>query len=371
MAKLNVGIIGAGFIGQLAHLMNFVEVPDCNLMALAEVKPQLRSRVAARFGIPKTYSDHTHLLTDREIDAVVVVLPRPFTAPVVLECLKAGKHVLSEKPMAGSANQAKILLDAAESRQVKYAVGYMKRYDEGVEAAKKALAQALQSGNPGYLGPLLSVHATCYMGNSYCNAYGHIVTQETAVSPLSGWSIAPDWLPPEFHPKFGSYLNTYSHVTNLLRYLFDASPSIEYVNLTDHPGQLAVLRFPHFLATLQTGKMSHRGWSEEIKMTFADGEIHLSLPPALLRNVPASVEIYSAGAVQERIRPCVNWSWAFRRQAEGFIQDILQDRPMRNSAREAYEDILLVEALWEREMDRLKIVPFADHMAGNGQNQKA
>lgn len=352
MAKLNIGMIGAGFIGQLAHFMNFIEISDCKVVALADLKPELRAKVASRYGIPKTYATHRDLLADPEIDAVVVVLPRAYTAPVVLDCLNAGKHVLSEKPMAGSAKQGKILLDAAAANKVKYAVGYMKRYDEGVEVAKKALQDTLQSGD---LGPLLSVYATCYMGDSYCNAYGHIVTQESAINPLSGWKIAPEWLPAVFHPKFEYYLNTFSHVTNLLRYLFDATPSIEFVNLTDHPGQLAVLRFPNCLATLHTGKMSHRGWSEEIRMTFADGEINLYLPPALLRNIPASVEIYRAGETQERFRPCINWSWAFRRQAEEFVKDVLQDRPMRNAASFAYEDLLLVETIWDREMQRLKI----------------
>jgi len=352
MTKLNIGMIGAGFIGQLAHLMNFVEVPHCNVYALAEYKPELRRKVAARFEIPKAYASHRDLLNDSEIDAVVVVTPRPYTGPVVLDCLNAGKHVLSEKPMVGCAKQAKVLLKAAHAKKVKYAVGYMKRYDEGVLAAKIALDDALQTGS---LGSLLSVHATCYMGNSYCNAYGHVVTDETADYTSTGWSIAPDWLPQEYHQRFGAYLNTYSHVTNLLRYLFGYAPSVEFVNLTDHAGQLVILGFKDFLATLETGKMSHRGWSEEVRITFSDGEIALFLPPALLRNVPACVEIYHAGKIQQQIRPLINWSWAFRRQAEAFVTDILEDKPMRNSAEEAYEEILLTESIWKHEMHRLGI----------------
>lgn len=350
MRKLNVGMIGAGFIGQLAHIMNFVEVANCNVLALAEYKPELRHKVAARFGIPKTYASHVELIADSEIDAVVVVTPRPFTGPVVFDCLKAGKHVLSEKPMVGTAEHGKILLDAASSKKVKYAVGYMKRFDEGVALAKKYLDEALKTGN---LGSILSVHATCYMGNSYCNPYGHIVTDEKPDYSLAGWPIAPKWLSEEYHQRFGAYLNTYTHVTNLLRYLFEHTATVEFVNLTEHTGQLVVLGFDHFMATLETGKMSHWGWSEEIKITFSDGEIHLCLPPALLRNVPATVEIYRAGNIQEKIRPCVNWSWAFRRQAEGFVSDILEDRAMRNSAEEAYEEILLTETIWKREMHRI------------------
>src|SRR5438046_295524 len=103
--QLNIGMIGAGFIGQLAHLMNYVEIKDCRVLALAEYRPELRRRVAQRFEIPRTYATHHELLQDADVDAVVVVTPRAFTAPVVLDCLKAGKHVLSEKPMAGNSEQ--------------------------------------------------------------------------------------------------------------------------------------------------------------------------------------------------------------------------------------------------------------------------
>jgi len=125
------------------------------------------------------------------------------------------------------------------------------------------------------------------------------------------------------------------------------------VNLTQHGGQLVVLGFENFLATLETGKMSHRGWSEEVKITFSDGEMIIRMPPALLRNIPASVEIYKAGKVQEQIRPYVNWSWSFKRQAEGFITDVLDKNPLRISGNEAYQDLLLTELIWEKEMQRI------------------
>lgn len=353
MTKLKIGMIGAGFIGQLAHLMNFIEVAQCKVQALAEYKPQLRQKVAARYDIPQVYATHLELLQEADVDAVIVVTPRPFTGPTVLDCLKAGKHVLSEKPMVGNSQEAEILLTAAKENKARYAVGYMKRFDEGVEAARKALEEALQTN---HLGTLLSVHATCYMGNSYCNPYGHVVTDEK-VDYLagSGWSIAPNWLPAEYHSNFGAYLNTQSHVINLLRYLFNERPSVEYVNMTAHGGQLAVLGFKNFLASFESGKISHRGWSEEVRITFSDGEILLRMPPALLRNIPASVEIYRAGTVQQKFSPCINWSWAFRRQAESFVADILDQTPMRNSAEEAYQDILLTEEIWRHEMQRLGI----------------
>lgn len=349
MQKLNIGMIGAGFIGQLAHFTSFSEVDNCNIIAIAECKPTLCKDVARKYGIKKTYSTHLDLLNDDGIDAVVVVMPRPYTGPVVLDCLNAGKHVLSEKPMTGTKENGRRLLEASYKNDVRYAVGYMKRFDRGVELAKKALAQALKDGS---LGEIISVQATCFMGNSYCNPRGVISSDESVSFPLPAWPIAPKWLPQEYHRPFDAYLNTYTHVTNLLRYLFEANPAVQYANLTSNKGQLVVLDFGDFLATLDTGRMSHLGWSEKVVITFTDGEIVLELPPALLRNVPASVHIYEAGTTQMLRKPLVDWSWSFHRQAESFVSDILHNKTMRNSAEEGLNEIELVESIWAMEMKR-------------------
>jgi predicted dehydrogenase len=348
--KLAIGMVGAGFIGQLAHLANLVEDPLCRVVALAEMRNGLRESVARRYDIPKTYATHAELIADGEVDAVVVVTPRDRLGPVVFDCLSAGKHVLSEKPMAGSVEQASRLVAVANERGCTYTVGYMKRYDAGVECAKAMLDDARARGS---LGELLGIHARCYMGNSYCAAYGHIVTDERTEYLDDGWSIGPEWLPEGHRPKFGSFLNTYSHVTNLLRYLMGRSPSVHYANLTGRAAQLCVLDFGECLATLATGRMSHRGWDEEVHFTFSDGELVIKLPPALLRNVPASVEIYIAGATQAITRPLPEWSWSFRRQAEAFVLDVLERKDPRSPGADSIEDLWLCEALWKSDMERI------------------
>jgi len=59
---VKLGIVGGGFIGQLAHLMNYIEVDNCEIVALAEIRPELRRRIADRYGIPRTYSSHKHII---------------------------------------------------------------------------------------------------------------------------------------------------------------------------------------------------------------------------------------------------------------------------------------------------------------------
>jgi len=340
---VNIGMVGAGFMGQLAHLMNLVEVKGCRVVALAEYRPELRRRVAARFEIPRTYATHTELLQDAEVEAVVVVTPRPHMGPVVLDCLAANKHVLSEKPMAGTVAQGEQLVACARAHGRHYAVGYMKRHDEGVQTAKRLLDDALATGA---LGPVLSARARCYMGDSFCRADGHVVTDERATYPNAGWSSAPEGMAPEAARLFAAFVNTYSHNTNLLRFLFGRTPRVAYAHMGRAAAQTAVLDFGDFSATLETGKVSNRGWDEVTEVMFAHGRLTLWTPPPMLRNVPARVELYRAGEVQELVAPITPWSWSFRRQAEAFVHDVAHGLPGLSPGADALEDLRLAEALW-------------------------
>src|SRR5205085_2744174 len=129
------------------------------------------------------------------------------------------------------------------------------------------------------------------------------------------------------------------HNINLLRYLFGKSPTVEYASLSAPTGQVAVLNFGSFRATLETGKATNRGWDEVTEIYFVNGRLTIRTPPALLRNVPATVELYKAGAVQEIVSPQCGWSWAPRRQAEAFVQNVLDNRESPSSGADSLEDL--------------------------------
>lgn len=75
MSETRIGFVGAGYMGQLAHLRNYDRVDDCEVVALAEPRTELTARVARRYEIPETYSDHEELLAEANVDAVVAAQP--------------------------------------------------------------------------------------------------------------------------------------------------------------------------------------------------------------------------------------------------------------------------------------------------------
>ena len=83
--KLKLGWVGSGFIGQVAHLSNYIEIPNVEILALAELRPKLGEIACNKYGIPRYYKEHNALLDDPDIEAIVAIVRRQHTAFVALE----------------------------------------------------------------------------------------------------------------------------------------------------------------------------------------------------------------------------------------------------------------------------------------------
>ncbi|MEV0385528.1 Gfo/Idh/MocA family oxidoreductase [Nonomuraea sp. NPDC050643] len=137
---IRVGVIGCGLIAQTMHLPVLRELAECHIEAVCDISPGTASEVARRYGVAKVYYDHRDLLADPEIDAVALLTYDH--GDVLVDVLRAGKHVLVEKPLAFTTEEAERIIDAARDSDVVSMVGYMKLYDPGVEFAAEWMRKA-------------------------------------------------------------------------------------------------------------------------------------------------------------------------------------------------------------------------------------
>jgi len=151
VAPLRLGYVGCGFMAQRVHLPNFSTLPDCKIVALAELRPELGLRVQQRYGIPRLFRSHQELIADPEVDAVAVSAAFSAQGDIAVDALMAGKCVFMDKPMAVSLDQAQRLLDAEQHGGGRLMVGYMKRYDAGNELVKDHVRQFRETGELGRL----------------------------------------------------------------------------------------------------------------------------------------------------------------------------------------------------------------------------
>jgi len=166
---LRVGVLGCGPIAQAAHFESCTKAANAELHAICDVADDLRERMAATHAPRRTFADYDAMLADPELEAVIIATSDAFHVPAARRALEAGKHVLCEKPLATSVEEAESLRAVVRSSGKVLQVGHMKRFDPGLEAAH----DFIQNG----MGEMVALKAW------YCDST-HRYAATDAVQPL-------------------------------------------------------------------------------------------------------------------------------------------------------------------------------------------
>ena len=137
MKKLNVAVIGTGFWGR-NHARVYRELPSTELVGICDVNAERAKIVAGQFDA-KAYTSSSRMLKNKEIDAVSICTWSTVLAKEAFKALKAGKHVLVEKPMATNTRQAEQLIKTAEENALHLTVGFLMRFIPGLQHIRKAV----------------------------------------------------------------------------------------------------------------------------------------------------------------------------------------------------------------------------------------
>ena len=132
----NIGVLGAGQIAQAAHFVACRKARTAELYAICDAAEDLLDRMAMIHQPQVTYTSYDKMLANSSIDAVIVAVADQFHVPLAIRALDAGKHVLVEKPMGTTVEEAEELAAAAERSPCVVLVGHEKRYDPGVAFAR-------------------------------------------------------------------------------------------------------------------------------------------------------------------------------------------------------------------------------------------
>jgi len=145
MKKLRMAVVGVGFWGR-NHVRVLSELPDVEVVAVCDVDQQKTAMVAEKYGL-KTYNDSKKLYEKEKLDAVTLCVWSTRLSEEALKALKAGKHVLVEKPMAKSSTEARKIINLAEVKKLHLTVGFIERFNPAVRRLKEAIADG-KIGSP-------------------------------------------------------------------------------------------------------------------------------------------------------------------------------------------------------------------------------
>ena len=142
--SIKVGIIGCGKIAQVRHIPEYAANPHVEVYGFYDINQDRTAELAEKYG-GKAYASYQELLADESIEAVSVCTANHAHAEVTIAALKAGKHVLCEKPMAVTLEECEAMVAAAKESGKYLMIGQNQRLAKAHAKAKELIIQLEQS----------------------------------------------------------------------------------------------------------------------------------------------------------------------------------------------------------------------------------
>ena len=127
--QIRVGIIGTSWYADRVHLPNLKSHAGAQIAAICGRNRARAQEMADKYAIPEVYTDYRQMLEQAGLDAVVIAAPDDLHYPMTMDALAGGLHVLCEKPMALSAQQAREMTEKAQAMGVKHMTFFAWRFE--------------------------------------------------------------------------------------------------------------------------------------------------------------------------------------------------------------------------------------------------
>ena len=340
-AKVRIGFVGAGFMGQLAHIRSYALLrEECELVALAEPRQRTAQLVAERYGISHVYRDHRELLESEQLDGIVAAQRYTHHAALLPELYPRVRHLFTEKPLALSAETGDRLAALARENACVHMLGYQRRSDPATVEAKRTIDAWKASSELGRLRYL----RMCFTDGDWTgNAHGLIdVGEEPPPFPA-------EEPPPEFAADedalwaLSTGVDELVHPLNLLRHFVGEPYRLVFAHVT---GRLYAFESESGVPmTIEVSPYRLSvGYDEELLVAFEHGYVRLWPAPSLAVNRAGRIEVYTdAGeGLPQRVAPEVTWIDPQQAQAANFLRVCRGEAPPPTDAAEAAVDLHLV-----------------------------
>lgn len=347
--KVRIGFIGVGGMGQRAHLRNYLTIPECEVVALAEVREKTGQLVGTRMGIPKVYRNHKEMLAAEKLDGVVASQPFDVHATLMPEVYGKVKHVFTEKPLTVAVKAGEELARLAAKTGTIHMVGYHKRSDPATQYALDVIGKWKKSGEMGNLKyvrilmPAGDWTANGLIGilNAGDSPAQEIPRESATLVDLPGakeGTLAWEWQ--GLAAEYVRFVNYYIHQVNYMRFMLGEPYKVTFA---DKAGVLmAVESQSGVTGTIEmTPYRTTVDWEESILVAFEKGYVKIELPAPTTINRAGRVEVFSDpdNATPTRSSPSLPWVHAMRQQAINFVKVCRGEMAPPCTAAEAVDDL--------------------------------
>jgi predicted dehydrogenase len=281
---IGVGVVGCGEIAQLLHLPILNELAGFTIAGLCDLSAETVVHLSRRWDVAVTTTDYEQLIALPEVEVVLVCTFDH--VPVVAAAIAAGKHVLVEKPLAFTPDEARSLQAAADAAGVITQVGYMKLYDPGMELALERLPQ---------LKGLRTITCHNFAGSFSRHLPLYDRFRGTDVDPAvlaAGQAEVSARIRAMLGPERAGYADLYSlllmlgsHDLSVLRALFGPGPRVIFAQARGDDQLTAVLEYSGGVpCVLEIGVgTSYPWWDEWVSVTGDDESLRIEFPNPYIR----------------------------------------------------------------------------------------
>lgn len=352
MSRMRVGVIGCGLIAQIMHLPHLKELHELfEVVALCDVSPGTLQYVGDYYGVTKRFTDYPVLLKER-LDAVAI-FSADSHGQVIVDALKAGKHVFAEKPMCFTLREADEILAAHKKAGTVCMVTYMKRYDPGFRYALP-LIQKMKD--------LQAIHITI-LHPSEGNQIGHHDVRRFPDVPAKAQKqlraeqdalireVIGDFTPLERRVFANNLLSTLVHDINVLRALSGDPAEVLFTDVwAGGEGMLTSMRYASGVrAIISLQYLPDLANYEETVAYYAKaGRVRLVFPSPFFRNMPTPVfvEGMEDGKPFEK-QVIASMKEAFKEELLHFAECVQKGKTPITTPEEAKGDVALLHKIFK------------------------
>lgn len=315
MDNIKIGFLGAGFMGQLAHLQNYVITPGCEVVCISDAKTGQAKKVAAAYGVQKVCGID-EMLADKSIDAIVASQQFNNHVNIVPMVLNAGKHLFTEKPLCIFEENARSLADLAKEKNLIHMVGYHKRSDPAVEYAMNVIRGWKTSGE---VGKMKYIRISMPPGDWVGGSRAAINTDEPY--PPYNAEKKPDGMSDRLFDDYVTFVNYYIHQVNLMRFLFGSDYKLSFADRTGV--MLAVESSDGVSGAIEMAAyQTSDDWQENATVFFERGYIKIDLPAPLAHQTAGRVTVFTDNGGGMFCEPRLKNVHAMKNQALNFVRAV-------------------------------------------------
>ncbi len=178
---MKVAVIGCGAIANTAHIPAYIKNPEAEIAYFCDIIPERAEKAVETYGCGKAVTDYHEVIADPEVEAVSVCTPNNVHAPIAIDCLRAGKNVLCEKPAARTYAEALEMQKVQHETGKVLNIGVVNRFNDSVNRIKEYI-------DSGKLGDVFHVYVSFRSHRSIPGLGGAFTTKA-----IAGGGALIDW----------------------------------------------------------------------------------------------------------------------------------------------------------------------------------